>query len=146
MAYHYKLEQIRHLREQERQQAQLKFLETLHKLEEAENELATAMAKEHEAARHSGPTSEQPRSVLRIQEQQAYLDYRRQMTKQQQLKRDRLQQKFHSKQKELRERRISEQIMNKLRQKDYLNYCYEEKRRDDRLMDEIAVTHYQRYG
>lgn len=146
MAYHYKLEQIRHLRERERHLAQWKYLDVLHKLKEAENQLSAALEKESEAAHLSRAGGDRARSVQNIQDCQNYLDSIRQRTRQCQSERDRLQQKVQTEQSALRERRITEQMMNKLRQNDYAKYCLEQKRKDQGLMDEIAVSRYGRGG
>lgn len=146
MAYQFKLEQVRHLREQERRQAQWKYVEALRKLEDAEKRLSEALIKETEVAQFSAAHNERSRSVQSIQDYQHYMDSMNLMTRQCQTRRDRMQQKAQVEQSELQERRVSEQILNKLRQADYANYCLEEKRKDQGLMDEIVVSRYGRNG
>lgn len=144
MAYQYKLEHIRHLRERERQLAQWQYFEALQKLEEAEAKLSEALAKQDEAEQFSQPPVETPLSVQHIQDYENYLNFTRQITEQRKHKRDQLQKRAQTEQSHLQKRRITEEMMNKLRETDYANYCLKEKRKDQGLMDEIAVTRYGR--
>lgn len=144
MAYRFKLEQIRHLREQERKQVQLEYAESLQKLARAEAKLAEAVA-EQTAAERSALTVHKARArVQQLKDWHNYLNSVEQKAERHRLTRDRLHKHVQTVQSDLRERRISEQVMNQLRKSDYAAYCYQMKKRDAKQMDEINVTRYGR--
>lgn len=144
MAYQFRLEKIRHLREQERHLAQWKYTEVLHKLQDAESRLSEALAKERQAAQLRASHIEQAQSVQNIQDYQTYLDTVNQISKRYELQRDRIQQKVETEQQRFQQTRMTEKMMNKLRDTDYANYRLAEARKDQEQLDEIVVSRYGR--
>lgn len=146
MTYQFRLEKIRHLREQERHFAQWKYAEVLHKLADAENRLSNALAKERQAAQLCESHIEQAQSVQNMQDYHAYLASIKKITQRYQLERDQIQQKVETEQQRFRQSRVTEKMMNKLRDKDYANYRLAEARKDQGQLDEIVVSRYGRNG
>lgn len=144
MTYRFKWEQLRHLREQQRQQAQYQYASILHKLKEAEAKLDETMTQLKRAELRFRSTVDEIPSVRQMQELDQYIHHTREMARQHRDLRDRLNQQVQATQNRLRERRVSEEIMNKLKEKDYARFCLEELRADQRLMDEIAVMRHGR--
>ena len=98
----------------------------------------------NEAERNSRPAVGDTSSVQQMQEYDQYIHHTREVARRHQVARDRLHQQVQTKQNRLRERHVSEEMMNKLKQRDYVRYCLEERREDRKLMDEIAVMRHGR--
>lgn len=144
MAFHFKWESIRHLREQKRQQAQWKYTETLKKLEEVETKLAEFAEKVQQAAGSNQPAADRTVTAQKLQDADQYIALTREAARRYEAERDQLRRQAQIEQKQLKERRISEEILNKLREADFAEYREEEKRKEQLLTDEVAVQHYGR--
>ncbi len=83
-------------------------------------------------------------TAQKLQDADQYIALTREAARQYEAERDQLRRQAQIEQKQLKEWRISEEILNKLREADFTRYRQEEKRKEQLLTDEVAVQHYGR--
>lgn len=114
------------------------------KLEEVETKLAEFAEKVQQAAGSNQPAADRTVTAQKLQDADQYIALTREAARQYEVERDQLRRQAQIEQKQLKEWRISEEILNKLREADFTRYRQEEKRKEQLLTDEVAVQHYGR--